>query len=210
MTNEERRNAILDIAERLFYTEGYAQTSVERLIREADIAKGTFYYYFASKEELMKAVVTRYIRQEGERFAAVVDGETGSALDKLRNLFAISRPSRENRHKAEMIEVVHLADAEIHMRSIAESFSVLVPLLTKVVRQGVAEGAFACTHPEVATQFIVTGMQFLFHDGFFPSTDGAQLRERLAAFAELCEDLLHAERGALSFFRLLGEDGEAQ
>ena len=46
---------ILDSAERLFRRYGVKRTSIEDVAREAGIAKGTFYLYYSSKEELFTA-----------------------------------------------------------------------------------------------------------------------------------------------------------
>ena len=35
---------------------GYEQTSVDDIVKEADVVKGTFYYHFASKEEVLMAL----------------------------------------------------------------------------------------------------------------------------------------------------------
>jgi AcrR family transcriptional regulator len=55
---EERRNEILDTAETLFFTKGYGKTTVNDILQAIGIAKGTFYYYFKSKEEVMDAVLS--------------------------------------------------------------------------------------------------------------------------------------------------------
>lgn len=52
-----RRSEILDVAQRLFYLKGYDQTSVQDIITEIGIAKGTFYHYFNSKLELLDAII---------------------------------------------------------------------------------------------------------------------------------------------------------
>lgn len=46
---EERRKEILETAERLFLTKGYTKTTVNDILKEIGIAKGTFYHYFKSK-----------------------------------------------------------------------------------------------------------------------------------------------------------------
>lgn len=58
---EERRNEILDAAEILFITKGYTKATVMDILQACNIAKGTFYYYFQSKEEVMNAIVMRFI-----------------------------------------------------------------------------------------------------------------------------------------------------
>ena len=56
-----RRNEILDVAQRLFYTKGYRKTSVNDIIDEIDIAKGTFYHHFPSKQALLDALTDRVL-----------------------------------------------------------------------------------------------------------------------------------------------------
>ncbi|MDR3617111.1 MAG: helix-turn-helix domain containing protein [Candidatus Obscuribacterales bacterium] len=50
------RNLILDAAATLFPRMGYEQTSVDDIVKEADVVKGTFYYHFTSKEEVLMAL----------------------------------------------------------------------------------------------------------------------------------------------------------
>ncbi len=51
--------AILDAAERCFLLYGYRKTSMEDVARQADVAKGTLYLYFAGKEALFLALLRR-------------------------------------------------------------------------------------------------------------------------------------------------------
>lgn len=65
--HDVRRNEILDKAESLFEVKGYNKTTVNDILREVNIAKGTFYYYFKSKEEVLDAVIDRYLEIALER-----------------------------------------------------------------------------------------------------------------------------------------------
>lgn len=56
---EQRRNSIVDAAERLFSTRGYDRVTMEDVASEAKLAKGTLYLYFKNKQELYVAVVIR-------------------------------------------------------------------------------------------------------------------------------------------------------
>ena len=57
---QERREEILDAAEALFASDGYASTSTNDIIDRVGIARGTLYYHFRSKEEILDAVVLRF------------------------------------------------------------------------------------------------------------------------------------------------------
>ena len=53
------RTRIMDVAERLFYTEGVRATGTERIMSVSEVAKATFYRHFESKDELVLAYLDR-------------------------------------------------------------------------------------------------------------------------------------------------------
>ena len=59
--HSERKAEIIATAESLFLAKGYANSTINDILVALNIAKGTFYHYFASKEALLDAVIARYI-----------------------------------------------------------------------------------------------------------------------------------------------------
>ena len=59
---EERKKEILDIAEELFIAKGYDNTSTTDILERVGIARGTMYYHFKSKEEILDALIDRVIQ----------------------------------------------------------------------------------------------------------------------------------------------------
>ena len=57
---EERKNEILDAADELFIQKGFNGTSTNDILEKVGIARGTLYYHFKSKEEIMDALIARY------------------------------------------------------------------------------------------------------------------------------------------------------
>ena len=55
----ERRKEILDVAEELFVTKGYDKTSTNDILDRIGIARGTLYYHFKSKEDILNAMIER-------------------------------------------------------------------------------------------------------------------------------------------------------
>ena len=55
----ERRKEILDAAEQLFAAKGYDKTSTNDILEKVGIARGTLYYHFKSKEDILDAVIDR-------------------------------------------------------------------------------------------------------------------------------------------------------
>lgn len=63
----ERQHQILDAASNLFKLRGYEQTSIDDIAREADIARGTVFYNFESKEDIVFALRFRSVDEAKER-----------------------------------------------------------------------------------------------------------------------------------------------
>lgn len=60
---EERRNEILDAADELFGRKGFDGTSTNDILENVGIARGTLYYHFKSKEDILDALIQRYEEQ---------------------------------------------------------------------------------------------------------------------------------------------------
>lgn len=77
----EIREKIIDTSWELFRRKGFGETTINDIIREAGISKGTFYYYFRSKDNLLDTL-SEILDREYERLAAG-EPEGMGAFDKL-------------------------------------------------------------------------------------------------------------------------------
>lgn len=68
------RERLLTAADRLFYAEGVHAVGIDRLLEEAGVAKGSLFYNFAGKEELVGAYLEGRAAQRRERIAAHQEG----------------------------------------------------------------------------------------------------------------------------------------
>lgn len=55
----QRREAIIDAAEKIFFKDGIEDASMDQIAQEAELSKGTLYLYFKSKDELYRAIILR-------------------------------------------------------------------------------------------------------------------------------------------------------
>jgi AcrR family transcriptional regulator len=76
-----RYEAIVDAAERLFFSRGYENVTMDDIAKELELAKGTLYLYFKNKDELYFAIVLRGIRIMNGMFKEAVSGKK-SGLEK--------------------------------------------------------------------------------------------------------------------------------
>ena len=56
---DEKRERILKVAERLFAAQGYANTTMEQIVRELEVSKPFVYYYFHNKQEIFETLSWR-------------------------------------------------------------------------------------------------------------------------------------------------------
>lgn len=75
------REKIIETAWRLFHEKGFSETTINDIISEAEISKGTFYYYFRSKDNMLDTLSV-VLDEEYERLAAEIPEDMPS-YDKL-------------------------------------------------------------------------------------------------------------------------------
>ena len=88
---EERRNEILDVAEELFGSKGFDQTSTNDILEKVGIARGTLYYHFKSKEDILDAMIERMTNQLLTVSMKIANQQTVPVLERLvRTIMALN------------------------------------------------------------------------------------------------------------------------
>jgi AcrR family transcriptional regulator len=93
-TRSDARTRILQTAARLYYAEGIHAVGIERVVREADVAKATLYAHFPGKD----ALVASYLALESERWRTSVQGHGDSLCGRprIKKLFDLLHQSAED------------------------------------------------------------------------------------------------------------------
>jgi len=155
---DERKKEILDTAQRLFYENGYEQTSVNAIIEKVGISKGTFYYYFDSKEELLDSLVERFAVQVLEAIKKVVDDEKLNALQKLNQAFIVTWAWKISNWDIFMTILKFIYREEniiIKHKMFERNLELATPEFVKVTKQGVSEGTFSTPFPKEVAELIL-------------------------------------------------------
>ena len=84
---EEKRQELLNAAEKLFCAKGYEGTSVQDILNVAEMSKGGFYHHFASKEDVIKALCAR----RAERALAYTEDALSKAESSMGRINAVLR-----------------------------------------------------------------------------------------------------------------------
>lgn len=70
---EIRREELMDAAQALFLGKGFNETSVDEIVKGAGVAKGTYYVYFKTKDDVLAALRERFVARFQQRLRASVD-----------------------------------------------------------------------------------------------------------------------------------------
>ncbi|MBA7499520.1 hypothetical protein ES704_02264 [subsurface metagenome] len=154
---DERRTEFLNTAQELFFTKGYEQTSVETIIKKMGLSKGTFYYYFKSKEDLLDALIERLSKKILEEVKKIADREDLDAITKLNRAYAVTRSVKlDNLELLKVLLKVLYDDKNISFRFkiYRSSIEILAPEFSKIIRQGVNEKVFNTPFPDEAASLI--------------------------------------------------------
>jgi AcrR family transcriptional regulator len=195
-----RREAFLEVAQRLIQTKGYEAMSIQDVLNELEASKGAFYHYFDSKVALLEAVIERLADTGLATVAPILGDPDLPAVRKLEKVFAgIARFKAEQKELVLAIIEVWKSDGNAVVREKLRRLTAsrMVPLLSTVVRQGVDEGTFNVASPDETTRVLLSlmqGFQEIAMDLFIARQAGTikfdDVRRSIASFTEAFERIL--------------------
>lgn len=190
---EKRKQELLKIAYRLIISKGYEETSIDEIIAEAQIAKGTFYYHFKSKEEMLEALINMMITEQTQRAKEILS----APLPVPQKTVAVITSLRPNSDEATIQDALNRKDniamhEKINRRIIDEA----VPILSEVVAEGIAQGILDCDNISERVRMILIISSDMFNHASFTSAD-------IDVFIDAVEKILGAKKDTFGFIRQL-------
>lgn len=151
---EERRNEILDVAERLFCAKGFDNTSTNDILQEIGIARGTLYYHFKSKEDILDAMIERLTNQMVAKASAIALDESLPVLERLtRTMLSLNI---DNELGDMIMEQVHRPqNALMHQKMEQMLLGRVNKLITKIAEDGIKQGIMQTDYPAEAVEMIM-------------------------------------------------------
>lgn len=139
---EQWKREILEAAKELFLSKGYEETSITDIMELAGGAKGMFYRFFESKEEVMHALGDQMFLANNP-FEAVRGRSALNGLQKIREVLALDRSDGEKEQiYGQAVSI--LKDPRILAAAIEANRRVLTPLWYELIQEGRQDGSI-CT-----------------------------------------------------------------
>ena len=183
----ETREIIIDAATKIFFQYGFEKASVKMILEEAGVVTGSFYHFFASKEELFEAVIEKYLRGYSQRIEEILSDESlgiEQIIDKiLEELKHTSKEYYQELQGDKLHWTVQTALHEITIETLVKPLSLALGRLEdlgKIAR---------CLRVDDTTlaRILIKGIEALIHDGSSTGSDRFEsegLRDRIIEFCK--------------------------
>jgi len=176
---EERKQELMDAAERLFLEKGYERTAVSDIVKSIRVAQGTFYYHFSSKASILEAVLEKNFSELESKLAAIGARSDIDPCEKFNQM--INWVFRFNKGKRKLIDNAHLeSNTILHHRLEEMSHSKLIPHIAEVVKAGVAQEQFSAPYPAETANVLFHAVLHLMHEQGVLSGNARRKRVRVA------------------------------
>ncbi len=152
---EKKKKVILEAAENIIAESGFRDMTMDQVAKESDVAKGTLYLYFKSKESLCAAVNAKINKEMNEVIKEKMDNYGTGSEKAVASGTAVIEFSRKNPQKWKVIEELHQMKFEDledpNVLNFMHEIDNMVKMLAGAYRQGIKEGTIRKDTDPVAT-----------------------------------------------------------
>jgi len=183
-----RRQELIGIALKQFLENGYEETSVRSILKEADGEIGMFYHYFKSKNEIYEAALENYNEKYIANFTEIVNSTGLSFKEKLNQIFT-RLPGSISEYNLMYTEKVNpQIMAVLYSRTLLK----MAPLFERIILEGLEKNTMNAPVPNVhlLSKFILFGMSAIIHD-----IEVNSMEEKINHIKALLSKILDTEMG---------------
>lgn len=207
-----RKREFIETAIKIFKNKGYEKASINDILKEMNITKGAFYYYFKSKEVLLDEVVNELIQGIEIMIKEIAQRKDLSAVAKLEKIFKQMNQYRKDNISSysQLYELQEREENAFIARKIMKKILSLNAIyIQNIINQGIEEGDFKTSNTfETAELYIrlttlcKEKMMYIIADK--PYRDNPEVMYKtvesiLSFYSETLERILGAKEGTLNF-----------
>ncbi|MEE0931182.1 MAG: TetR/AcrR family transcriptional regulator [Acutalibacteraceae bacterium] len=192
--HKNHKDNVIEVAEDLFSKNGYGKTTVSEIIDKVNIAKGTFYYYFQSKEEVLDCIVEKRVNSLLKKVNEVKSANNLTLPEKIVGI--IQSQKLESTEERKILEEIYRPENSLmHQKIRNRLIETLAPILAEIVIEGNERGIFKAEYPLEYMEILLSATVVL-TDRNWKFNDNNNVIQALFSALEL---MLHADKGCFSF-----------
>lgn len=174
---KEKYTLILQAALKVFAKNGYHNSKVATIAREAGVADGTIYLYFKSKEDILVCLFREQLGSLVDKFTTGVH-QTGNAKEAIMKMCEVHFTELEKNLDLAYVTQIELRQSTLALRKeIGQALKPYLLLIEAIIRQGIEEGIFRANldvklvrhllfgaMDEVVTSWLISGQKYSLAD----------------------------------------------
>lgn len=184
----ETKEKIMDAAAKVFFEFGFEAASVKMILEEAGVVTGSFYHFFASKEDLFEQVVERFLQNYTETVCRILKNNA-LGVDEQFSLFLreIEAASKTYYNVLEGDRLHWTVQHALHNKTVEALVAPLSEMLARRIKEGTLESRLNVDTTTLAA-ILVRGIEAIFHGN---GEDAAErygshaAKENIRAFIQL-------------------------
>ena len=163
----DAREKILSAAQSLIELRGYSALGVAEICKAADVPKGSFYYFFESKEALALAVIDEHWAEQERAWSRILTG-TAEPLTRLRQLFEATEAAQlAGQQSCGTVSGCLFGNLTLEMsnhteavrKRLKEIFDAQVDMVAPVIAEALARNEIAVPDPREAARAVVAQLE---------------------------------------------------
>lgn len=198
---EVRRREILMVARKLFVQKGYDKTSINDILEIVDIAKGTFYYYFSSKEEVLESIIVDIVDEGVNKAKGILTNRSIPIFERIMMAIMAQRPDFEGAQEIqkEMHKVENTKLEQLYLKHLLKK---LPPLLAETLKEGNEEGSVKVENPLECMESILL-LGHMFFDCNICDWQVEEFPVKIQSYLSNIEKMCGVEKGKLQSFKAM-------
>jgi len=152
----ERRAKLIEVAQKEFLTKGFEKTTIKDMTDKLNLATGTFYYHFKSKEEVLVAVIEGLLHNEEIKMQQICS-EKGDICFKIKSALMIII---ETFISSKTIWMHICQDVTLHKQFFSYGVKKISPYLAVLLVEGNESGLFNIPFPQEISETILSQIDF--------------------------------------------------
>lgn len=223
--SSNRKKEFLKTSLELFAEKGYDKTTIQDIIDQMGVSRGTFYHYFSSKEDIIITIAREYVNGAIYLIKRIAEKRDLNAVEKINNLMeSVNQYKAQQEEHRLTVKGIFSKEKNIKLeRKIESAFKGdALKYLKKIIDQGIEEGSFDTINSRELTEFMLTAINSmnasideLIYQKDNPESDLNcqeiinKLVEKLSFYEEIFARILNVREGSIklqeSFLKRFGE-----
>ena len=190
----ERRDEIIDASQRLFLEKGFTETTVDGIVKALNLSKGIFYYYFKSKDEIVDAIIDRYIDEVVANVRIIVEDKTLPLFERMK---MASVKELELNFKL-FPGIYNIKNIDMHSRMNSKMVEKYAPVLASLLEEGIAQKILEADDPLGLMEIFLVMTHTIFDPAVF-NWSGEEVVRKISLMVKFAENAMKAPKGSFDF-----------